>query len=62
MILTDRKNSLELTELCSIEKVSVVYDFYGSNTGSIRDDPYWTSKKNSLELIELSSINKVSLV
>ena len=33
-----------------------------SNTGSIRDDPYWTSRKNSLELIELSSINKVSLV
>jgi mitogen-activated protein kinase organizer 1 len=33
-----------------------------SNTGSIRDDPYWTSRENSLELIELSSINKVSLV
>ena len=33
-----------------------------SYTGSIRDDPYWTSRKNSLELIELSSINKVSLV
>ena len=32
------------------------------NTGSIRDDPYWTSRKNSLELIELSSVNKVSLV
>ena len=32
------------------------------DTGSIRDDPYWTSRKNSLELIELSSINKVSLV
>jgi hypothetical protein len=28
-----------------------------SNTGSIRDDPYWTSRKNSSELIELSSIN-----
>ena len=26
-----------------------------SNTGSIRDDPYWTSRKDSLELIELSS-------
>jgi hypothetical protein len=35
---------------------------FDSNTGSIRDDPYWTSRKNSLELIELSSINKVSLV
>jgi hypothetical protein len=33
-----------------------------SNTGSIRDDPYWTSRKNSLELIEISSINKVGLV
>ena len=33
-----------------------------SNTGSIRDDPYWTSRENSLELIELSSINIVSLV
>ena len=33
-----------------------------SNTGSIRDDPYWTSRRNSLELIKLSSINKVSLV
>jgi hypothetical protein len=32
------------------------------NTGSIRDDPYWTSTKNSLELIELSSINKVHSV
>ena len=30
-------------------------------TGSIRDDPYWTSRENSLELIELSSINIVSL-
>ena len=33
-----------------------------SNTGSIRDDSYWTSRKNSVELIKLSSINKVSLV
>ena len=33
--------------------------FFCSNTGSVRDDPYWTSRKNSLELIELSSINKV---
>jgi hypothetical protein len=32
------------------------------NTGSIRDDPYWTSRENSLELMELSSRNKVSLV
>jgi hypothetical protein len=34
----------------------------GSNTGSIRDDPYWTSRENSVKLIELSSVNKVSLV
>ena len=27
------------------------------NTGTIRDDPYWTSRKNSLELMELSSLN-----
>ena len=40
----------------------LVYRSFCSNTGSIRDDPYWTSWKNSLELIELSSINKVSLV
>jgi hypothetical protein len=33
-----------------------------NNTGSIRDDSYWTSRKNNLELIELSNINKVSLV
>ena len=31
----------------------------GSNTGSIIDDPYWTSRKNSLELMELSSKNIV---
>ena len=42
-------------------KVSLVQISSCSNTGSIRDDPYWTSKKNILGLIELSSINKVSL-
>jgi hypothetical protein len=52
---TSRKNSLEMIELSSINKIS----YY---TGSIRDDPYWTSRKNRLELIELSSINKVSLI
>ena len=46
-------------ELSSINIVSLVLVSY---TGSIRDDPYWTSMKNSLELIELSSINIVSLV
>jgi hypothetical protein len=59
---TSRKNSLELIELSSINKVSLVYVSSCSNTGAIRHDPYWTSRKNSLELIELSSINKVSLV
>ena len=53
---------MELVELSSINKVSLVYVSSCSNTGSIRDDPYRTSRKNSLELIELSSINKVSLV
>jgi hypothetical protein len=43
-------------------KVSLVLVSSCSNTGSIRDEPYWTSRENSLELIELSSINKVSLV
>ena len=39
------------------------YGIYScSNTGSIRDDPYWTSKANSLELIELSSLNIVASV
>ena len=49
-------------ELSSIDKVSLVYVSSCSNTGSIRDDPYWTSRETSLELIKLSSINKVSLV
>jgi hypothetical protein len=65
MILTGllaRKNSLELIELSSINKVSLVQVSSCSNTGSKRDDPYWTSRENSLKLIELSSINKVSLV
>jgi hypothetical protein len=30
-----------------------------SNTGSIRDDSYWTFGENSLELIELPSIKKL---
>ncbi len=51
-----------MIELSSINKVSLVKVSSCSNTGSIRDDPYWTSRESSLELIELSSINKVSLV
>ena len=39
-----------------INKVRLVYVFSCSNTGSIRNDPYWTSRKNSVELIKLSSI------
>ena len=57
------KTSLELIELSRrINKVTLVQVSSCSNTGSIRDYPYWTSRKNSLELIELSSTNKVSLV
>jgi hypothetical protein len=59
---TSREKSLELIELSSINKVSLVWVSSCINTGSIRDDPYWTSSENSSELIELSSINKVSLV
>jgi hypothetical protein len=44
------------------KNLSLVYVPFWSNTGSIRDYPYWTSRKKGLELIELSSINKVSLV
>ena len=43
-----------------MNKVSLVWVSSCSNTGSIRDDPYWTSRKNSLVLVELSSINKFS--
>ena len=54
---------MELIELSSINKVSqLIKVFSCNNTGSIRDDPNWTSRKNSLELIELSSINKFNLV
>jgi hypothetical protein len=40
-------------------KVSLIKVSSCSKTGSIRDDPYWTSRKNSLELTELSSIKKL---
>jgi hypothetical protein len=33
-------------KLCSINKVSL--GFLSSNTGSIRDDPYWTSNAGHL--------------
>ena len=57
---TFMKNSFELIELSSINKIRLVKVSSCRNTGSIRDDPYWTSGMNSLELIELSSINEVS--
>ena len=56
------KNSLELMELSTINKVSLVQVSFCSNTSSIQDDPYWISGMNSLELIELPNANKVSLV
>ena len=55
-------DSLELNELSSINKVSLVRVSFCSNTGSIRDDPYWIFGNNSLKLIELFRIYKVSLV
>ena len=60
--LFSSRPSKSLIELSSINKVSLVQVSSCSNTGSIRDDPYWNSRKNSLELVELSSINKVILV
>ena len=47
-------------ELSNINKVSLVQVSSCSNTGSIRDDRYWTSRKTFFELIELSSINRIS--
>ena len=46
----------------SIQLLRCLYAVEYVHSGSIRDDPHWTSRKNSLELIELSSIIKVSLV
>ena len=57
--VTCEKNASNVTH-CRFSPSTLVSSC--SNTGSIRDDPYWTSRENSLELIELSSINKVSLV
>ena len=61
MVISDGRNLK-----CTVKSKFLICNLTGflmcSNTGSIRDDPYWTSRKNSLELIELSSIIKVSLV
>ena len=59
---TSTKNSLELMELSSLNKVSLIYVSSCCITRSVRDDSHWTSRENSLELMELSSINKVGLV
>ena len=47
-------------ELFSIDKVSLIWVPSSSNTGTIRDDPYWTSRKNSLDMAVLSRRNKVT--
>ena len=65
MILSEPlgRTGLELIELSSTNKISLVKVSSCGNTGSTRDyNPYWASRKNSLELIELYpySINKVS--
>ena len=60
LVCQSRWGTVFLARLCQTLQISQVSS--RSNTGSIRDDPYWTSKKNSVELIELCSINKVSLV
>ena len=56
------ENSLELIDLSSLNRISLVQVSFCNKTGPTGDDPYWTSRKNSLELLDLSSINKVSLV
>jgi hypothetical protein len=48
------------TDRATIKIKLVKFKFCCSNTGSIRDDPHWTSRKNSSELIELSSVSNVS--
>ena len=59
---TSKENSLEVIELSTINKISLVQVFSCRNSVSIGDNPYWTPGKNGLELMELSSINKVDLV
>ena len=51
---TSRKNNLKLNIYPVEIKLAKVGISSCSNTGSIRDDRYWTSRKNSLKLIELS--------
>ena len=52
-----RMNSLELIDMSSINKVSVVHGLsFCSNTELIRYDSNWDSEKNSLELILIHSV------
>ena len=48
---TLRRNSLELIELSSINKVDLAYVSSCSDTGSIGGDPCWIFGKSSLELM-----------
>ena len=49
---TSRENSVEMIELSSINKVSLVWVSSYSNIGSMRYDYYWTSRESTLELVE----------
>ncbi len=49
---TSRENSVEMIELSSINKVSLVCVSSYSNIGSMRYDYYWTSRESTLELVE----------
>ena len=42
------RNSLEVIELSSVYKVSLVEIPFRRNTVSVRGDPEWTSSKNGL--------------
>lgn len=52
---TGRKSSLDLIDLSSVNKDSLVQVFSCSNTGSISDESRRTCRRNSLERIELLS-------
>ena len=68
LVLIWRSRFVELSiKFRSVRAILYKYSYFSlvcscSITGSIRDDPYWTSRENSLELIELPSINIISLV
>jgi hypothetical protein len=56
-----KENSLELIELSSINKVSLVSVSSCSNTGSIRDDPYTGSLGRTVSSVSVSSCMKDNL-